>query len=74
MSTSGTGWPKGRIGWIVGSILILAAGVIVGLLLSNVVLGVFLAVLFVLVWVIAYESWRGRQVGLGEHEDDGARL
>jgi hypothetical protein len=74
MSTTGTGWPKGRIGWMLGSVLILAAGIVIGLLLSNLVLGIFLAVLFILVWVIAYESWRGRKVGIGDHEDDGAQL
>ena len=39
-----TGWPRGRWGWLFGSIW----------------LGRALAVLLSIGWLIAYESWRGR--------------
>lgn len=74
MAESGTGWPKGRIGWIAGSILLLALGVLIGLILQNVLLGVTLAVIVSIGWVIAYESWRGRTPDLDDPNDDGARL
>ena len=69
-----TGWPKGRIGWIAGTVVLLALGVVVGLILHNVWLGVLLAVIVSIGWLIAYESWRGRTPGLDDPFDDGAQL
>lgn len=71
---SGRGWPKGRVGWIVGSIVLLVAGAIVGLALGSVWLGLFIAAIIALGWVIAYESQRGRTPDLYDQDDDGARL
>ncbi|MFV0319689.1 MAG: hypothetical protein ACK5IN_04855 [Microbacterium sp.] len=74
-SSSGTGWPRGRIGWIAGTVILLVLGVIVGQVLQNVPLGLLLAVLIALGWMIAYESWRGGRLGtLDDPDDDGARL
>ena len=70
-----TGWPKGRWGWIGRTIVLIGVGVIIGLLLDNVVLGLFLAVLVSIGWLIAHESWRGgRNTGIYDQDDDGARL
>jgi len=69
-----TGWPRGRIGWIAGTIVLLALGVVVGLILHNVWLGLLLAVIISIGWLIAYESWRGRSPGLNDPFDDGAKL
>ncbi len=74
-SSNSTGWPKGRWGWLLGTIVLLAAGVVIGLILNNVVLGVFLSIIVSLGWLIAYESWRGgRNTGVYNQDDDGARL
>ena len=70
-----TGFPRGRIGWIAGCVVLLGLGIIIGLILGNVWLGVMLAVLVSIGWIIAYESWRGgRAGGLDDPFDDGARL
>lgn len=74
MAESGTGWPKGRIGWIAGTVLLLVLGVVVGLILQNLLLGIMLAVIISIGWVIAYESWRGRNPDLNDPNDNGARL
>lgn len=71
---SQTGWPRGRVGWIAGTVVLLALGVLIGLILSNVWLGLLLAVIVSIGWLIAYESWRGRTPGLDDPYDDGAKL
>ncbi len=74
-SPSGTGWPRGRIGWIAGSVLLLVLGAIVGQVLGSLLLGLMIAAIVSIGWVIAYESWRGgRSGGLNDPDDDGARL
>ncbi|WP_417563050.1 hypothetical protein [Microbacterium sp.] len=74
MTTSGSGFPRGRIGWIAGSVVLLVAGALVGAILGSVWLGLFLALIVSLGWVMAYESWRGRSPHLHDEDDDGARL
>jgi len=68
------GWPTGRIGWIAGTVVLLVLGVIVGLVLGSVWLGLVLAVIISIGWLIAYESWRGKTPGLDDPWDDGAQL
>ena len=48
--------------------------VLIGLILQNVWLGVILAGAISIGWLIAYESWRGRRVGLDDPDDDGAQV
>lgn len=72
--SGGRGWPKGRIGWIAGSIIMLIVGAIVGLALGNIWLGLVIAAVVSLGWVIAYESQRGRTPDLYDKDDNGARL
>ncbi len=68
------GWPRGRIGWLIGTLVLLAAGVLFGLVMENVWLGLLLAVIISVGWLIAYESWRGRTPRLDDPWDDGAQL
>lgn len=74
MTGRDTGWPRGRIGWLAGTVVLLGLGVLIGLILRSVWLGVTLAVIISIGWLIAYESWRGRTPGLDDPFDDGARL
>jgi len=74
MATSDTGWPRGRISWIIGTAVLFAAGVVVGILLGSVFMGLVIAAIVSIGWLIAYESWRGRNVGIYDRDDDGARL
>jgi hypothetical protein len=71
---SSRGWPKGRIGWIAGTVVLLILGVVVGLILENVWLGLALAAIVSIGWLMAYESWRGKNPGLHDPWDDGAQL
>ncbi|MDZ8171699.1 hypothetical protein [Microbacterium xanthum] len=74
MSEPRTGFPRGRLQWLLGTVLLFALGVLFGLILQNVWLGVILAGAISIGWLIAYESWRGRHVGLDDPDDDGAQI
>lgn len=74
MASSGTGWPRGRLSWIFGTVLLFAGGVLIGLLLGSVWTGLILAGAVSIGWLIAYESWRGGRVGVNDRDDDGAQL
>ncbi len=73
MTQSGTGWPRGRRQWLLGTVVLLGAGVLFGLVFQNVWLGVLLAAIVSLGWLIAYESSRGRNVGVND-PDNGVEL
>ena len=73
MTQTGTGWPRGRTYWLLGSIVLFAAGVLFGLVFQNVWLGLILAVVVSLGWLIAFESSRGRNVGVND-PDNGVEL
>lgn len=62
------------MGWSIGTVVLLGAGVLFGLIMQNVLLGVLLAVIVSIGWLIAYESWRGRTPELDDPWDDGAQL
>ncbi|HET6302432.1 hypothetical protein [Microbacterium sp.] len=74
MSDRRTGWPKGRIGWAVGTVVLLGLGALVGTVLGSVVLGLVIGIVISIGWLIAYESWRGKTPGLDDPWDDGAQL
>jgi hypothetical protein len=74
MDDTRTGFPRGRIGWIAGTVLLFGLGVLVGAILKSIVLGLVIAAIISIGWLIAYESWRGRTVGLDDPHDDGAQL
>jgi Flp pilus assembly protein TadB len=73
MTQSGTGWPRGRTYWLLGSVVLFASGVLFGLVFQNVWLGVILAAVVSLGWLIAFESSRGRNVGVND-PDNGVEL
>jgi hypothetical protein len=60
--------------WILGTVLLFAVGVLVGILLGSVWVGLLIAAAVSIGWLIAYESWRGRNVGVYDRDDDGAQL
>jgi hypothetical protein len=70
----GSGWPTGRRGWLIGTVVLLGLGALIGAVLGNVGLGLLLGVLVSIGWLIAYESWRGKTPHLHDDDDDGARL
>jgi hypothetical protein len=67
-------WTRGHNGWAFGTALMFAGGILFGIIWGNVWLGVVLAAAVSIGWLIAYESWRGRNVGIEDRDDDGARL
>ena len=73
MAQSSSGWPRGRWSWLLGTLGLLALGVLFGLIFGNVCLGVVLGAVVSIGWLIAYESWRGRNVGVND-EDHGIQL
>lgn len=73
MTQSGTGWPRGRTYWILGSLVLLGAGVLFGLVFQNLWLGILLAAIVSIGWLIAFESSRGRNVGVND-PDNGVEL
>jgi hypothetical protein len=66
MSEPRTGWPRGRTHWLLGTVLVVALGVLFGLVFGNVWLGLVLAAVISIGWLIAYESWRGRNSGVND--------
>jgi hypothetical protein len=73
MERSGTGWPRGRTYWLLGTVVLLGAGVLFGLVWQNIWLGLLLAAIVSLGWLIAFESSRGRHVGIDD-PDNGVEL
>jgi len=69
-----TGWPKGRLGWIAGTVTLLVVGIVVGLILGSVWVGLTLAVIVSIGWLMAYESWRGKTPNADDPWDDGAQI
>jgi hypothetical protein len=67
-------WTRGHSGWAFGTALIFAVGIVFGMIWGQVWLGLILAAAVSMGWLIAYESWRGRSVGIENRDDDGARL
>ena len=70
----GRGWPRGRVQWLIGTVVLLAGGAVIGLLLGSLLLGLVLALAVSIGWLMAYESWRGRTPDLYDEDDNGARL
>ncbi len=68
------GWQRGHTYWALGAVLLFAVGILVGLVLDSVWLGVALAAVVSLGWLMAYESRRGRNQGVYDRDDDGAQI
>lgn len=60
--------------WLLGTILLLAIGALIGLVLGNLWLGLTLGAVVGIGWLIAYESWRGRNPDMYDEDDDGAQI
>ncbi|MEV8267218.1 hypothetical protein [Microbacterium sp. NPDC076911] len=73
-STRSRGWTRGHSGWAVGTVLMFTLGIIFGAIWGSLLLGIILAAAVSIGWLMAYESWRGKNVGLENREDDGAQL
>ncbi|HWI31383.1 MAG TPA: hypothetical protein VNT50_07815 [Microbacterium sp.] len=69
----GNGWPRGRTHWLIGTVLLLALGALVGAVLGNIALGVVIGLIVSIGWLMAYESRRGRNVGVND-ESHGIEL
>ncbi len=74
MTPERTGFPRRWVGWMLGTLLLLALGTLFGLIWGSLWLGLALGAVIGIGWLIAYESWRGRTVGLDDPDDDGAQL
>ncbi|WP_431778767.1 hypothetical protein [Microbacterium aurantiacum] len=74
MTTPRSRWTRGRSGWALGTALMFTLGIMFGLIWENLLLGIVIAAAVSIGWLIAYESWRGRNVGLENRDDDGAQL
>ncbi|QKJ18472.1 hypothetical protein [Microbacterium hominis] len=74
MSSTRRGWTRGHTGWAFGTALLFTLGIVFGLIWGNLWLGLILAFAVSIGWLMAYESWRGKSVGLDNPDDDGARL
>lgn len=62
-----------RLIWLCGSVALLGLGVLIGAILENVWLGLALAALVSIIWIIAVESARGGNQGLDD-PDRGVEL
>lgn len=67
-------WTRGHTGWAFGTAVIFAAGIVFGLIWNNIWVGLVIAAAVSIGWLMAYESWRGRNVGLENRDDDGAQV
>lgn len=74
MTTPRRRWTRGHSGWALGTVLIFALGILFGMIWGQILVGLFIAFAVSIGWLIAYESWRGRNVGLENRDDDGAQL
>lgn len=64
-------WTRGRTQWLLGTVVIFALGAWIGVVLGNIWLA--LALVISIGWLIAYESWRGRNQGVDD-PDHGIEL
>jgi hypothetical protein len=74
MTTPRKRWTRGHSGWAFGTVLIFTLGIVFGLIWGQLLVGLFLAFAVSIGWLIAYESWRGKHVGLEDPDDSGAQL
>lgn len=74
MTTPRRRWTRGHSGWAFGTALIFGLGIVFGLIWGQLLVGLFIAFAVSIGWLIAYESWRGHNVGLENRDDDGAQL
>lgn len=64
---------KQRWTWVGGTVVLFLLGVVIGLILQNVWLGLLLAAIVSLVWLLAAESRKGGNTGVND-ESHGIEL
>ena len=64
---------KQRWSWLGGTLVLIVLGIVVGLILQNLWLGLLLAAIVSLVWLIAVESRKGDNAGVND-ESHGIEL
>lgn len=64
---------KQRWTWLGGTLVLLVLGIVIGLILQNVWLGLLLAAIVSLVWLISVESRKGGNSGVND-ESHGIEL
>ncbi|MGC5170569.1 hypothetical protein ACPW96_01895 [Micromonospora sp. DT81.3] len=69
----GNGWPRGRTYWLLGTIGLLALGALIGAVLGSIALGITIGAILSIGWLLAYESRRGKNVGVND-ESHGIEL
>jgi predicted cobalt transporter CbtA len=52
--------------WLGGTVALLAVGIVIGLILENVWLGLLLAAIVSVVWLVAAESRKGDNAGVND--------
>lgn len=62
-----------RTYWLFGSLVLLILGIVIGLILQNVWLGLLLAAIVSVVWLVAAESRKGDNTGVND-ESHGIEL
>lgn len=67
------GTKKQRWLWLIGTVVLLILGIVIGLILQNVWLGILLAAIVSVVWLVAAESRKGDNTGVGD-ESHGIEL
>lgn len=60
---------KQRWIWLGGTVVLFVLGVVIGLILQNVWLGLLLALVVSVVWLIAAESRRGGNTGVNDESN-----
>ena len=60
------GSKKQRWSWLGGTVVLIVLGVVIGLILQNVWLGLLLAAVVSVVWLIAVESRKGGNSGVND--------
>ncbi|MGO2745630.1 hypothetical protein [Microbacterium sp.] len=67
------GTKKQRWSWLGGTVVLFIIGIVIGLILQNVWLGLLLALIVSVVWLIAVESRKGGNAGVND-ESHGIEL
>lgn len=60
---------KQRWTWLGGTVVLFILGIVIGLILQNVWLGLLLALIVSVVWLIAAESRRGGNTGVNDESN-----
>lgn len=60
------GTKRSRWSWFAGTVVLVVLGVVIGLILQNVWLGLLLAAIVSVVWLVAAESRKGDNAGVND--------